>query len=92
MARNLSHAQPGSLGSVRSFSRSDVSVRPVVEAEREAALKALEPIHRKRVAEAKRLHAAQVRRQKKLLRELGVPDLSPEEITEKARRPSAERP
>ena len=50
------------------------------EAEREAALRALEPIHRKRVAEAKRLHAAQVRRQKKLLRELGVPDWSPEDI------------
>jgi hypothetical protein len=60
------------------------------EAEREAALKALEPIHRKRVAEAKRLHAAGVRRQKKLLRELGVPDLSPEEIA--AREPLPRRP
>ena len=58
----------------------------VREAEREAALIALEPIHRKRVAEAKRLHAAGVRRQKKLLRELGVPDLSPEEVTERAGR------
>jgi hypothetical protein len=55
------------------------------EAEREAALKALEPIHRKIVAEAKKRHAAQVRRQKKLLRELGVPDPSPEEVTERAR-------
>jgi len=36
----------------------------VREAEREAALDALEPVHRERVAEAKRLHAAQVRRQK----------------------------
>jgi hypothetical protein len=52
------------------------------EAEREAALKALEPIRRKRVAEAKKLHTAQVRRQKKLLGELGVPDLSPEEATD----------
>ena len=31
------------------------------------------------------MHAAGVRRQKKLLREIGVPDLSPEEITERAR-------
>ena len=59
------------------------------EAEREAALKALEPIHRRRVAEAKRLHAAQVRRQKELLRSLGVPDLSPEEITERSQAKSA---
>ena len=35
---------------------------------------------------AKKRHATQVRRQKKLLRELGVPDLSPEEVTERARR------
>ena len=59
------------------------------EAEREAALKALEPIHRRRVAEAKRLHAAQARRQKELLRSLGVPDLSPEEITERSQAKSA---
>ena len=31
-----------------------------------------------------KLHAAQVRKQKKLLRELGVPDLSPEEVSERA--------
>ena len=55
------------------------------EAEREVALKALEPIHRKRVAEAKKLHAAQVRRQKEFLRSIGVPDLSPEQVTERAR-------
>jgi hypothetical protein len=61
----------------------------VREAEREAALNALEPIHRKRVAGAKKLHAAQVRRQKKLLRSLGVPDLSPEEITERSQAKSA---
>jgi hypothetical protein len=53
----------------------------VREVEREVALKALEPIHRERVAAAKREHTAGVRRQKKLLRELGVPDLSPEETT-----------
>jgi hypothetical protein len=58
------------------------------EAAWQAELKAMEEPHRKRVAAVKRLHAAQVRRQKQLLRELGVPDLSPE-ITEKARRPFA---
>jgi hypothetical protein len=35
--------------------------------------------HKKRVAAARKEHEADVRRQKKLLRELGVPDLSPEE-------------
>ena len=54
------------------------------EAEREAArqveLEALAVEHKKRVAAAKKEHEAGVRRQKKLLRELGVPDLSPEEI------------
>jgi hypothetical protein len=54
------------------------------EAERKAALKGLEPMHRERVAAAKRLHAAQVRRQKEFLRELGVPDLSPEKVTMRA--------
>jgi hypothetical protein len=34
---------------------------------------------------AKKLHAAQVRRQKDFLRSIGVPDLSPEEIIERAR-------
>ena len=57
----------------------------VREAEREAALKALEPVHRERVAAAKREHEAGVRRQKELLRRLGVPDLSPEEVRERAR-------
>jgi hypothetical protein len=42
--------------------------------------------HRKRVAAAKRLHAAQVRRQKEFLRSIGVPDLSAEEITARAQR------
>jgi hypothetical protein len=60
------------------------------EAEREAArqveLAALAVKHKKRVAAAKKEHEAGVRRQKKLLRELGVPDLSPEEVTERARR------
>ena len=55
-------------------------------AEREA----LEKEHRKTVAAAKKLHAAQVRHQKEFLRSIGVPDLSPEEVAERARRrPSA---
>ena len=55
------------------------------EAVREANLNELEKMHRKRVAAARKLQAAQVRNQKKLLLELGVPDLSPEEVTERAR-------
>jgi hypothetical protein len=54
------------------------------EAVREAAwqahLKELEEEHRKRVAANKKLHDAQVRRQKEFLRSIGGPDLSPEEI------------
>jgi hypothetical protein len=62
----------------------------VREAAWQAHLKEREKESRKRVAEAKKLHAAGVRRQKKLLRELGLPDVSPEEVTERARRrPSA---
>jgi hypothetical protein len=53
----------------------------VREAAWQAHLKELEKEHRKRVAAAKKLHAAQVRYQKELLRSLGVPDLSPEEIS-----------
>jgi hypothetical protein len=62
------------------------------EAVWQAELGTLVPEHRKKVAAVKKLHAAQVRRQKEFLRSIGVPDLSPEEITERARRPSAERP
>jgi hypothetical protein len=57
----------------------------VREAAWQAELEAQEEESRKRVAAAKRLHAAQVRRQKELLRSIGVPDLSPEEITKRAR-------
>jgi hypothetical protein len=46
------------------------------EAAWQAELKAQEEESRKRVAAAKELHAAQVRRQKELLRSIGVPDLS----------------
>ena len=56
------------------------------EAVRQAELEALAVEHRKRIAAAKKLHAAQVRRQKEFLRSIGVPDLSPEEISERARR------
>jgi hypothetical protein len=58
----------------------------VREAAWQAELEALEVEHKKRAAEQRKLHEAQVGRQKKLLRELGVPDLSPEEISERARR------
>jgi hypothetical protein len=49
-------------------------------------LEALRKEHRKRAAATKKLHAAQVRRQKEFLRSIGVPDLSPEEVAERARR------
>jgi hypothetical protein len=55
------------------------------EAAWQAELEAQVEPHRKRVAAAKKLHEAQVRNQKKLLRSLGVSDLSPEEVTERAR-------
>jgi len=60
------------------------------EAGWQAELEALEVEHKKRVAEQKKLHAAQVRRQKKLLRELGVPDVSPEEVAERYRARAAQ--
>jgi hypothetical protein len=60
------------------------------EAAWQAELEALAVEHKKRLAAMKKLHAAQVRHQKEFLRSIGVPDLSPEEITERARRrPSA---
>jgi hypothetical protein len=60
------------------------------EAVREAHLKELAVTHRTRVAAAAKAHADGVRRQKKLLRELGVLDLSPEEVA--ARGPLPRRP
>jgi hypothetical protein len=53
----------------------------VREAARKAHLKPLEEAHREKVAAARREQAAGVARQKKLVRELGVPDLSPEAVT-----------
>jgi hypothetical protein len=65
----------------------------VREAAWQAELEALAEGHRERIAAMKKLHAAQVRHQKEFLRSIGVPDLSPEEITERARRrPSASVP
>jgi hypothetical protein len=61
----------------------------ILEAERAAELEALEEAQKERAAAAKRAAEAGARRQKKLLRELGVPDLSPEEVTERARRCNA---
>jgi hypothetical protein len=60
------------------------------EAVREAAwqahLAALAQMHRKKVAAAKKEAEAGALRQREFLRSLGVPDLSPEEVTERARR------
>jgi hypothetical protein len=58
----------------------------VREAERAAEREALEKEHRKRVAATNKLHAAQVRRQKEFLRSIGVPDVSPGEVSERVRR------
>ena len=73
----------------RACERADYASRARRDAVREAAwqtrLKELEEVHREKVAAAKREHEAGVRRQKKPLRELGVPDLSPEEVSERAR-------
>jgi hypothetical protein len=66
---------------VRTASEQREAVR---KAARRAALEELEVAHRERVAAAKKLHAARVHRQKILLRELGVPDLNPEEVTTRA--------
>jgi hypothetical protein len=62
----------------------------VREAAWQAHLKALAVEHKKRVAATKKLHAIQTRHQKEFMRSIGVPDLSPEEITERARRTRTE--
>jgi hypothetical protein len=58
----------------------------VREAAWQAELEALAEEHRKRIVAAEKLHAAQSRRQKEFLRSIGVPDLTPEEVMERARR------
>jgi hypothetical protein len=63
----------------------------VREAAWQAELEALAVEHKKRVAAQKKLHAAQVRRQKEFLRSIGVPDLTPEEVSERARAYAASR-
>jgi hypothetical protein len=57
----------------------------VREAVRAAELKALEPEHRERVKAAKRAAEAGRRRQAKLLAELGVEDVSGEELSRRVR-------
>jgi hypothetical protein len=57
----------------------------VREAERAALLKALEPEHRERVKAAKRAAEAGRRRQAKLLAEIGVEDVSGEELSRRVR-------
>jgi hypothetical protein len=57
----------------------------VREAERAATLKALEPEHRERVKAAKLAAEEGARRQKALLRELGVEDVSGEELSRRVR-------
>jgi hypothetical protein len=53
---------------------------------RQTHLEELEEEHRKRLEANEKIHAAQVRRQKEYLRLIGVPDLSPEEVTERTLR------
>lgn len=62
----------------------------VREAAWQAKLEALAVESKKRHAEQRKLHEAQVRHQKEYMRSIGVPDLSPEEITEIARRSAQE--
>ena len=56
-----------------------------LEAERAALLKALEPERKERVKAAKRAAEAGRRRQAKLLAELGVEDVSGEELSRRVR-------
>jgi hypothetical protein len=62
-----------------------------LEAERAAEWKALEAEHRERAKAVKRAAEAGRRRQAAFLASIGVPDLSPEEVTERARRRAQER-
>jgi hypothetical protein len=55
------------------------------EAEQAAKLKALEPEHRERRKAAKRAADAGAKRQRALLAELGVEDVSPEELSRRIR-------
>jgi hypothetical protein len=57
-----------------------------LEAERAAEMRVLEREHKRRLKAVHKEAAEGARRQKKLLRELGILDLSAEEITERVRR------
>jgi hypothetical protein len=57
-----------------------------LEAERAAEMKVLEREHKRRLRAVHKEAVEGRRRQKALLAELGVPDLSPEEVPAKARR------
>jgi acyl-CoA reductase-like NAD-dependent aldehyde dehydrogenase len=63
----------------------------VREAERAAEWKTLEAEHRERAKAVKRAAAAGAKRQREFLASIGVPDLTPEEIMERARRRAQER-
>jgi hypothetical protein len=63
-----------------------------LEAERAAEREALEKEHKRRFAAVKRAAAAGAKRQREFLRSIGVPDLSPEEVTERATRCGASAP
>jgi hypothetical protein len=57
----------------------------VLEAEFEIKMKALERERKRRVRAARKAAEEGAKRQRELLRELGVPDLSPEEVLASAR-------
>jgi hypothetical protein len=63
----------------------------VLEAERRAEEKIRQPEHKKRLRAVRREAEAGRQRQAELFREMGVPDWSPEEVAERARRAAAYR-
>jgi hypothetical protein len=65
--------------------------KEVREAAWQAELEALAVENKKRVAAVRRQHEAGVRRQKEFLASIGVEDVSPEEVTRRARRRAQER-
>jgi hypothetical protein len=63
-----------------------------LEAERAAEMKILEREHKRRLKAVRKEAAEGARRQKEFLRSIGVPDLSPEEVSERARRRRSPQP
>jgi hypothetical protein len=57
----------------------------ILEAERAAEMKVLEREHKRRLKAVNKEAAERARRQKEFLRSIGVPDLTPEEVSERAR-------